>query len=297
MPSTVNRSPWRTTSRTSGSSTHPRDIHHAGRAEADALAARRARGQRRRRVDRDHATVVQKGEAIAEALRLLHEMGDEDDRHSLVADPLDQLPRLAARLRIQAGGELVEDGQLRATDERQRDRQPLALAAGQVGEAIVALGLEPEQLEQPLRVGGIAVEGGEQLKRLPHAQLVGELGGLELDPDPLAELLRSCTASRPSTLIDAAVGPAQAADGFHGRRLAGAVGSEDAEDLASVDRERDVVDGERVAVAHAEMVDGHDHIGGGLCPGLFECGGHVNRVPPQRPPYIACPAAIRGRRG
>ena len=52
---------------------------------------------------------------------------DEDHGHALVADAGDQLPRLAARLRIEAGGELVEDRELGASDQGERDRYALAL--------------------------------------------------------------------------------------------------------------------------------------------------------------------------
>ena len=65
---------------------------------------------------------MQQRDAVAEVLGLLHEVGDEDHRHTLVADAVDQLPGLATRLRVKAGGQLVEDRELRTADQRERDR-------------------------------------------------------------------------------------------------------------------------------------------------------------------------------
>ena len=50
----------------------------------------------------------------------------------------------------------------------------------------------------------------------------------------------------------------QAGDRFDGRRLAGAVRSEDAEDLALLDGERDIVDRRAVAVTLGEVGDFDD---------------------------------------
>jgi hypothetical protein len=63
---------------------------------------------------------------------LLHEVGDQHDRDAGVADRLDQVPGVAAGLRVEPGGELVEDRDARAADERERDRQPLLAAAGEL---------------------------------------------------------------------------------------------------------------------------------------------------------------------
>ena len=75
-----------------------------------------------------------------------------------VADALDQRPGLAPGLRVQAGGQLVEDRQPRAADERERDRQALLLAAGELAERRVARLPEPELLDQPSGSAGVAVE-------------------------------------------------------------------------------------------------------------------------------------------
>ena len=96
------------------------EVEGAGRAEADPLAHPGA--ERRGRVNRDHAAVVQQSDAITEMFCLFHEVRHEDHGHALVTDALNQLPGFAARLRIESGGELVEDRQLRTADQGERDR-------------------------------------------------------------------------------------------------------------------------------------------------------------------------------
>jgi hypothetical protein len=66
--------------------------------------------------------------------------------HPAGADALDQRPGVAPGLRVEAGGQLVEHGHLRAPGQRQRDRERLLLAAGQLAVPGAAL---PGQLAVP----------------------------------------------------------------------------------------------------------------------------------------------------
>ena len=79
-------------------------------------------------------------------LGLFHEMGDEHDRHTLIADALDQRPGVAARLGIEPGRQLVEHRDPRIPDQRQRDREALLLPARQLREPGGALLGKPERL-------------------------------------------------------------------------------------------------------------------------------------------------------
>jgi len=64
------------------------------------------------------------------------------------------VPGVAARLRVQPGGQLVEDRDLRVADEGERDRQPLLLAAGQLREPGTELVGEAQLADQRVPVGG-----------------------------------------------------------------------------------------------------------------------------------------------
>src|SRR5690349_15566261 len=80
------------------------------------------------RVDRslfqDDAAVDDR-DLVADPLRLRHDVRREDDGESPlphVSDQIDQLPR---RDRVETGGGLVQDENLRLVEEHARDREPL----------------------------------------------------------------------------------------------------------------------------------------------------------------------------
>ncbi|MNX99280.1 hypothetical protein D3C86_1317180 [compost metagenome] len=67
------------------------------------------------------------------ALRLVHEMGGDEDGDIVVAREIGKdLPEPVARHRIDTGGRLIEDENVRRMDHRHRQRQPLADAERQV---------------------------------------------------------------------------------------------------------------------------------------------------------------------
>src|SRR5690242_8013683 len=82
-----------------------------------------------RRSQGDHVSVIDNGHPVAEPLCLLHVMRRQDDRASFGLKARDQVPQLAARLRVEASRRLVEENQLRIPDESARDSQSLLLAA------------------------------------------------------------------------------------------------------------------------------------------------------------------------
>ena len=102
------------------------------------------------RVEGDDPARVDDGDPVAEPLGLLHEVGDQHDGDPAVADRLDQVPGVTAGLRVEPGGQLVEDRDPRVADQRQGDRQPLLLAARELAERGVALVAEAELVDEPL---------------------------------------------------------------------------------------------------------------------------------------------------
>ena len=126
---------------------------------------------------------------------------------------LDQVPELAARLRVEAGGGLVEEQQIGIAHQRAGQRQPLFLPAGEVADAGVALLLELHQRDDLGRRRSLPEEAAEQAHGLPDRELFGKLRFLKLDAQPLAEFAAACWAqSSPSTSTSpesAAVSPSQ----------------------------------------------------------------------------------------
>ena len=81
-------------------------------------------------------------------------MGREKHGLAALANAAHQLPDRTPRLRIEAGRELVEEHHVGIVDQRQRDEEPLLLAAGERHEPRVALVGEAELFEQPPAVHG-----------------------------------------------------------------------------------------------------------------------------------------------
>jgi len=171
-------------------------------------------GEPFRGVDRHHPAGVQHRHPVAEPADLLHVVADQHDRDATGPDLLDQPPGVAPGVGVEAGAELVQDGDLGVADQGERDREALALAPGELVEAGVALAGQAELLQQPVGVGRVAVEGGEQLKGLAHPDPVVEVALLELDPDPLAQLGPVPPEVEPEHADGAAVGRPQPLDGL-----------------------------------------------------------------------------------
>src|SRR5512138_2993907 len=68
-------------------------------------------------------------DAIAESLRLIHEVRREDDRAPLCQKRLQSIPHEVARLRVQASRWLIHEQDLRIVDHRARKRQTALHAA------------------------------------------------------------------------------------------------------------------------------------------------------------------------
>ena len=185
-------------------------------------------------------------------------MGDEEDGDAPVADRLDELPGLATRLRVEARRQLVEDRDLRLAHERERDREALLLATGQVPVLRVALLGQPEVVDEGPGVFGILVERCEQLDRLHDGHAVRQLALLELDADDRPQPIPILSRIEPEDADRPAVGLAQAGDRLDCRRLASTVRAEDAENLAFLDGEGHAVDGRVLAVVLGEVGDFDD---------------------------------------
>src|SRR5262245_20830548 len=213
-----------------------------------------------RRVDVDDAAVLDDRDTIAQPFGLLHQMRGEEHRLAARADAAHQLPDGAPRLRIEPGGQLVEEHDVRIVDERERDEEPLLLTAGQRHEPRVALVGETELFEEPHAVGPrSSVERSPEIDGLPHFDPLLELRLLELNADALLERIDVAKWIEAEDRDRSAIRDTQALDALERRGLAGAVRSDQAEDLAVVDLERHLVDGDRPAVGLPAAVDTDDY--------------------------------------
>jgi hypothetical protein len=94
--------------------------------------------QRARRALGDDAAVVHDREAVAQALGLFHEVRGEHERLAFLRQAAQPLPDQVARLRVEAGGRLVHENELRVVHQRARQRQAALHAAGERADLGVA---------------------------------------------------------------------------------------------------------------------------------------------------------------
>src|SRR5699024_7614650 len=107
--------------------------------------------------------------------------------HAALAHRFDQVPYFSARMGIEPGGELVEDGDARPADQCKGNRQSLLLATGEVLEGGISLLGQPELAEKLVRVSGAGVGGGIEVDRLAGGDFRREPGFLQLHADQLTD--------------------------------------------------------------------------------------------------------------
>ena len=134
-------------------------------------------------------------DAVGELVGLLEVLRGQEDRGALVLEAADLVPEGDPAHRVQARGGLVEEEHLGLVDERHREVQAAAHAAG-VGADTAVLGLgEPDALDQ-LRgaaahgAGRDAVQRGLELHELLARHEHVERRLLERDADAPAHLVR-----------------------------------------------------------------------------------------------------------
>src|ERR1019366_1728854 len=205
-----------------------------------------------RRADGDDAALIDDGHAVAEFLRLLDVVGGEEDGALLTAQVEHELVDFEAGLGVEAGGGLVEKEHLRVVEQGERQGEPLLLPAGEFAVLRVALLPELQALQELVAIHGTGVEGVEELHGLVDLDLLLEVGGLQADADAVLELAGLHLGIAAEDADASAGARAQALEDFDGGGLTGAIGAEQAEDIAGAHVEIYALDGRKTAVALAQ---------------------------------------------
>ena len=207
------------------------------------------------RAGRQHTPVGDVADAVA-ALGFVHVMGRDQHGEAARREPVDLVPELAPGLRVDASGRLVEKEEPRLVHDAGGEREALLPAARQLpselmaarGEAEIGEGLR-DRLPARLEI----VEAGDEEEILLDRQVLVEREPLR----HVADLLLDAAALADDVIAEhgslARVRSEKPADHADGRRLARAVGPEEADDLAGRDLERDVIDGDRLAEAFGQV--------------------------------------------
>src|SRR5438874_2717511 len=167
-----------------------------------------------------------------------------------------QYTSCSTRSRVEAGGGLVEEHEIRVADERDAEIEPALLSTGQRLHARVALVGEPDERDHLVDIAWPRVIAGERRMRLPDGEVGPQLRLLEHDADPLAEVAPRTPGIVPEHRHLARVAAAVALEDLDRRRLAGAVRPEQPEHLALLDVEVDAAHGLERAVRLAQTAHG-----------------------------------------
>ena len=178
----------------------------------------------------------------------------------LLGQRRDPPPEFAARQRIGAAGRLVEKQDFRLVQQCGGHRQPLLVAAGQLAAGSACDAAELELLQRPgdafaLAAAAQPIGAGEEVQVLDHGELAIERELLRHVADALPGRGAGVAQIDAGDAQRAAAGRQQTAEHAERGRLAGPVGPEQAEDLAAVDLEADMIDGGERAELPDEIVD------------------------------------------
>ena len=192
---------------------------------------------------------------------------DDQDGRSLRVDVADHLEDLLDQDRGKAHRRLVEEQQLRVGHQGAPDRQHLLLATGQRPAGLARPLAKPREeredaLEVPLELDLVGPRVGTHLEVLEDghpAEDAPTLGRVAHAPphEPVGRHVRDVVpveGERPGP------GVHEAAEGAEGRRLAGAVGAQQGDDLTLVDLQGDPLEGVDVAVVRMHLVGAQERL-------------------------------------
>jgi len=183
---------------------------------------------------------------------------------------LDEFPKLAAGLRIEAGGWFIEKKKIGIPDERAREGEALLLAAGKIADAGILFFFELDEGDGFVGAGALLEKAAEETKRFVDGELFGELRVLQLNAEALAKLFGVGTPVHAEKFDFAGVRSGEAFANFDGGGFPRAVGSEKAEAFAGAHFEIEAIDSDDVLIGLAKTSDAKGRSGGS--------GGHGNSI-------------------
>ncbi len=209
--------------------------------QADRGVARRRQGQRRialqvgERARRKRAALLHQDDVVGEPLDLGDVVGDVDDRQrETIAQPFEERQDLALGRPVERRQRLVHEQELRLRHERAADRDPLALAAGEIARRPVEQRRHAEEVGDLVeadraRLRALAARRAEQ-EVLPYREVRKEARFLEhVAERPAVGRQKGSVPVLPDVAVDVADAVAQAeetGDAAQDRRLAAARGAE-----------------------------------------------------------------------
>ncbi len=213
---------------------------------------------------RDDVALLNDADAVTHLLRDFERVRAHENRHAALAHaPKDVLDQPCAA-RIEPHHRFVHTHRLRSMEERRAHDEPLLHAVREALDQLVLPLRQLEQLEHLVHAAGDlavghSIETGVKGQELSRGELV-------VDERPIGDetqgALRRLRLALHVVVVDddpAGRGLQQPGNHSHRRRLAGAVRTEEAVDLAGLDAEADAIDGLELAVGLDEVLY-RDHL-------------------------------------
>ena len=213
-----------------------------------------------RRADLLDAPAVHDCNAVGHRQRLFLVVRDVDEgRAELVLDPLQLQLHLLAQLHVQRSERLVEEQRCGPVDERTGERDALLLAAGKLARSPALHPLQGDDSQQVVHTV-VVLRLRHALDLEPEGDVVVDghvrKQGVLLEDHVHRAAVRGHGRDVAPLEHDAAlVGHLEAGDHAQRRRLPAAARSEQGEELALADRERDALDGSDPAEALADVLE------------------------------------------
>jgi len=228
----------------------------------------RSRAELFDRTLRDQLAAVNDADVRTQALDDFEHVRGEEDGDAARDHALQHRFQSAGGDGVDAFEGLVEEEDARPVDDGGGERELLLHAVGEVGDQLLVLAGEVHEVEQlgcSLVCGHAiqAVHAADEAEVLAGGEAAEQGHALGDDPD-LALQLGGVLGQVGAQYADLAAGGCeQAGEHLDGGGLAGAVGAEEAEELARVDGEVDVIDGGEIPEAARERggLDGGRHVG------------------------------------
>src|SRR5262249_15836116 len=214
-----------------------------------------------RRALGDLLPVVEDHDALGQPHHGRHDVLDDDEPESLRVEGADEGDHLAQLRGVEAGHPLVEEEEPRPRGEGARALEPLAEPDGQRASRARGEGLETAEGNDPTRLLARRGDGREPGQRADHhVVLDGEIAEGLHDLEGPAEAARAdLMRGQPRDVVAVEDDPSlvrrvEARDDVEERGLAGAVGPDDAHDLAGGRAQGDVANGGQPAEALGDRV-------------------------------------------
>ena len=236
-----------------------RVVDPAGQRDAQGRVAEPTLAQALRSALADDLAAIEDQHPAAQQFDLGEDVGRQQQR-PLGPEVSDQLPNGDDLPGIETDGGLVEHQHSRTVEDRRGQAHPLAIALGERADDLAAHLAQQATLDRlphrpPALVAAQPLELAAVAQVLAHPHL-----GIERHVFRKVAETPACRRSLTQEVAPLQENPAtrgwqEAGDHPQGRRLAGPVWTQDADDLAVSDLERHVVDGSEIAEPTAQVLD------------------------------------------